>query len=1112
MAQGNFSNQKTYYYTGSTQYFEKEVGVDSIDVITVGGSGGNNSSNTGGGKGCYIWSQYTNINQDISFNIIVNVGGGGGNATTSAHGVGGKSSDISGTSLFINGGDGTSLGNIHSAGGGAASSIFYNDTPVLICIAGGGGGAGSNEYNKGANAYSFAEYINTTTSSYSIGGEKLLYVGGGNSGNMSGNREGGIGTVYGGCNGYDFYINPSQYRYGIGGGGGDGGYSGSGGGGGGYGGGSGGNYINSQGGGGGGGGGGSFTNSSVHYFQLNETALSNNGNNGYVIISYNGKSSKQQPIIPMYMMDVYKTNISLYYAPDRLPSKVIYTDIVNSVTTNSVIFNSPSTILSTYYGIYTNFNNRIYGLKDGIQAGETESHINLKWTANTSSSQSTIPFKNLHTLTGDGGYIVSADTNDNIVLISDNLTTYSIVNTVNDSNMIDISYMIIDNSDNVIVNCTDNIFVYKISVGGEFINKRRYNIPGVSSLSVFIYNLHSYIVYATKTYIGKIKDYDTTGIDTSSNEVLTEVGEEIITKLNITGINAYFGTSAGKLYSCSLLDMTFTSGWPITLTTDPLYRETISDISLDRYGNLLCVLQNGLYVIKISEKKLKWIMETLDGTTIPNTKIKKCFPAVVDYTNNAYYTINAILYSINISARAQNWCQIITSNATVISNVAISYNSAINPDDGDTKNGIIMLNVLIQDTSVQTERYTLRMYEFYQNSPIVAKKIHVLPMSGYNPAQTNVSNYNGPSSTTTPTVEETAPYGLDIVSSFSYILPSSSVDYSNNVIVSGCGNKIYIVDNSLNTVSSFINVSSDSILSTPSLQSNNTICVNAANKIILLGASGNTRWEYITVPSLAYSSTIVDSSDVIYVGSANKIYAIGDGTIFGYKKWLNNFTIDDSSGNISANITLDVSGNRIIAGTDAGVIYCLSSIEGTLEWSANTTNSSVYAPPCIDSSGNYLIALSKNDNINNSEIRSYKSDGILNWTSSITNSGPVYNGMAYNQSNNTLFVGGILKLFAINCSNGAEVGHYNGFYPDELKYVYFTAPVIDQSNNIYVSSSNITGNGILHCLTHNVSDNPQFTNKWNIIVSDTSRLTWPSITKNNSIFVSAVNGKVYKIK
>jgi len=1119
----------SFAYIGVSQNLLKPTGVNSINVIAVGGCGGNNAMGTLGGKGAYVWTQYTNINQDISFDIIINVGKSGGNATINGYGAGGLSSDISGTSLFMNAGDGTVYNNVYSAGGGSATSIFFRGVEgvqdPILCIAGGGGGAGTGINSRGGHAYSFKEYKDTLNSLYSNGGETLQYSGGGIGGNINGIEEGGIGTVYGGCNGYDFLKGVNAYRYGIGGGGGDGGYIGGGGGGAGYGGGGGGNRIfgDSAAGGGGGGGAGSITNSSIYYFTTNEINPAWANNNGYVIISYNSFNELQTPINSMYMLNPINNNNSLYYGPDKLPSAFVKVNIGNSVPliqTPNVdnVFNA-STILSSSYGIYTNFNGGIYSFKDGTQTNP--SGIKLRWTVSSSNSGNIIPFKNLPILSKGEKYIISADTSDNIVLITDNSISYSIVKSINSANMIDISYIVMDdgdNIDNIIVKCRDYIFVYRISQK-NIIYQISYNIPNVYSVSIYNDNLNSYIVYATRTYIGKITgNYASNGVDVSGSYVIVAGGEEITTKLTLDDSNnVYFGTNHGKIYSYSLSGMNLNAGWPVSLAVDPSYCQTMSDISVDLHGSLLCVLKSGLYVINIFSHSLTWVMEKYNDPLLPNT-FTKCFPAVIDAANNVYYTIDSILYSINVNTRTQNWHYNFLANATPISNVVISYNNSINFDDntGDfiKKNGIIMINVLSVD-SVSGLR-TPSMYEFYKNGSLATKKTHILSMSGYNTAQTNTSNYFGPSNTTTTvteTKEKTSSLSLNIVSSNSYVLPSSSVDNSSNIIVSTLRNTMYIVDESLNKVATELNVSSSSMLTTPTLLGNNTICINAANKIISLDMTGNARWAYNTGGGTVYSSAIVDSADVIYFGSVNKIFAIGDGGIFGYNKWLHTYILDDVSGNIVANITLDESEKKIIFGTDAGDICCLSSVEGTLVWNIKLPDSSIYAPVGIDRDGNYLISVSKidntgniNTNTNNNEIHSYTSDGALNWTSSISNTGPLYNGVAYNSNNNVVYVGSILGLFAIDCANGNNVGLYNNH-----NFIYFGTPVIDPSYNIYVCSMNVYTAGVLHRLNHDTSNN-SFTAIYNKTVSANSRLSWPTISRNNTIFVSSDNGKVYKIR
>ena len=72
-----FDNSYNFSYTGTTQEFTKKIGVTSLYIIAKGAGGGGNAYSSSGGGGAYVFSNYTFLQEDISYNLKVNVGGGG---------------------------------------------------------------------------------------------------------------------------------------------------------------------------------------------------------------------------------------------------------------------------------------------------------------------------------------------------------------------------------------------------------------------------------------------------------------------------------------------------------------------------------------------------------------------------------------------------------------------------------------------------------------------------------------------------------------------------------------------------------------------------------------------------------------------------------------------------------------------------------------------------------------------------------------------------------------------------------------------------------------------------------------------------------------------------
>jgi hypothetical protein len=203
----------TFLYTGSEQTFIVPVGVTSIHVVAVGGSGGAGGSAAGGAA-----AQVTaNLGVTPGQTLYVEVGGKG------------KNSEGGGGGGFNGGAAGGAGGSPIAGGGGGASDIRLLPGPSLspdsrMIVAGGGGGGGGTGTEAGGGAGGAAESAGET----SPDGDE-----GGGAGTQSAGGLGGIGVLGPGAEGERGVggAGGSSCGPGGGGGGGGGGYFGGGGGG-----------------------------------------------------------------------------------------------------------------------------------------------------------------------------------------------------------------------------------------------------------------------------------------------------------------------------------------------------------------------------------------------------------------------------------------------------------------------------------------------------------------------------------------------------------------------------------------------------------------------------------------------------------------------------------------------------------------------------------------------------------------------------------------------------------------------------------------------------------------------------------------------------------------
>jgi hypothetical protein len=204
---------ETFFYTGSEQTFIVPVGVFSVHVAAIGGSGG--ASDAAGGEAAQV---NANLAVTSGQTLYIEVGGKG------------KSSGEGGGAAFNGGAAHGGGGSPVAAGGGGASDVRTLPGPSLVTdsrliVAGGGGGGGGTGLGEGPGAGGAAGSPGVASGAGNGGGGEGTQIAGGSGGVGIGNSNGGEGQLgLGGSGG-------ESCGPGGGGGGGGGGYYGGGGGG-----------------------------------------------------------------------------------------------------------------------------------------------------------------------------------------------------------------------------------------------------------------------------------------------------------------------------------------------------------------------------------------------------------------------------------------------------------------------------------------------------------------------------------------------------------------------------------------------------------------------------------------------------------------------------------------------------------------------------------------------------------------------------------------------------------------------------------------------------------------------------------------------------------------
>ena len=1088
-----FDSSATFLYdpSGKTQFWVKPKHTRSVYFFAYGGGGAGSSTEKGGG-GAYVFSNYNNLDPDISYNIYINVGGGGtvnnGNNNTASPIINGGISpggitDNAGSN-FSNGGNGTTIEGLNGGGGGGMTSIFYS-TPFINevrLIAGGGGGAGSKQNAYGGNSGKIGEYG---------GGIGTNIIGGGEGGNNNLIGDGGLGAINEGVNGYNFIFNPDQTSWDVsnsalpgsgynnfftGGGGGSGGTFAGGAGGAGYGGGAGGNK-------GGGGGGGSYSLAPITSFISGGGGAGGNlgqdGGNGRVEILWNESVNTIPANVSMLYLNAQHTNRSSYIAPYNFPVTI------QSILITANTKNTNSLIISRDNEMYTVSN-------DGLLHA-----FNHNFTLRWSFSPPSFGYKFI------GTPIISNDETIYLVAHVDN----------NTSNLSNYLYAIIDNKtqanekwklaiDNkTSVSCVfdasgvvyvgtnsgtiyaikdfithgNSIWTYRID---PELNGNPYLITGAPTFNISNTNLC--FGYSNSTYTSSsIRAIDISNLHVSTgkpqllwNKTVTDKGYFNTPSIDDNGI-IYAATSHGYIYAYDISN-NGANKW----TTTPL---TINDVSLSTISigsddHIYVTSSEGLNVVDSSNGELLWkYFIDLSGLSVNDGNYNSS--PTIDANNNIYFGgRDSYLYSIDGVNRQINWRY--KAGGAIQSTPVINSNQHIYFTDNI---GFV--------------------YDLCGNSVNPATTTPIVPMHMINQSHNGISSYKSPIS------EPDISWSLPFISSNLYVLPSIAIDSSGTMYIGSNDGFLYAINSltgieqwrlSLVTAGVTLQTSPDSLYTSCLLSPDGTIFVGSKEGYLYaVNPNGTLKWSYYTGGPLQ-SSPIMDSSGSIYFGAGFNVYSIGDAGYKGYSKWLFPY---ETTANVYSSPALGSNGNLYV-GSDDGNVYAINSFTGKEEWVYDDLSvNPIYSSPTIDGSDNIIVC--NGSSMNGVLFYLNKDNGNKLWDLSFNpiNVGPFYNTCAV--MDDVIYLSTVSYLYAVNRINGNVIWKY------QKGQFYHTSPIIDASKNIIFGSINVrTNKATLNSIKDN-SDN--YSENWNHIVSDTGRLSTPSIGNDGTIYVSSTDNVVYAL-
>ena len=1088
---------QNFIYTGSSQLWEKPLGVSNvwIEVLGGGGAGGNQSR---GGGGAYVISNYQFLRVDISYNVTVNVGGGGSAPPLQSGGTSvGGIPDPSGI-IQRDGGGGTTLLGYSSGGGGGMTSVLYLDpasgNEIIKVIAGGGGGGGGGSGVNGGDSGNYGQQVDSSNFFSSIGsyGSGL---GGGQGGNTSLLGNAGLGGLNGGVNGFD-YVDASvnsiaSYK---GGGGGNGGTFAGGGGGAGYGG-----AAGGKGGGGGGGGSISNANSIIFYLGAGGTGGTNNmsGGAGSVRFSWNDQPPFVPPVIVKgFMLDSQHTCKSIYTAPLTKPASVKIYDFSSSLMNVS----------NPYSGVINN-DTELYIIAGDNQLYAFDHSFTFLWPYPFPAPVG-YTFFGTPSIIQNGTLYISATTTTSIgkfFAVTDNAQGGAIKwnFTLTDSGDYPTTSPVLDLSGNIFFG-THNGSIYAISdeasqatLGWQYPDPLFYSRPGTPVVGTPVFDA-SYNKLCYTTLDGTINV-----IDLSINSVLNHTvplspprwsntltnGEYYNTPSigkgagHICG-NVYVNSSAGNVYGYDI-----SSGiplWSPLLVADA----SLSNIAVDASNNrLYFTTQHALNAVDSSYGTLEWTYPIdTSGSTVVNNSIP-----IIDASNDILFgSSNGYLYSIDGIQRTFNW--------------RYGVGGAIEA-----------MPIIGLDGHIYAPAKNAKLYDFSGGGPFAPTVSAISPMYMLNERHTGLSPYYGPTVAYPPSLN----WSADFVSSNLFVSPSIGIATDGTLYIGSNDGYVYAYNSNgslkwhkqVNNTDAEPFTSPNAMYTTPLIGTDGTIYIgsNEGYLYALEPINGTIKWKYSAGYPLQ-SSPIMDGNGTIYFGAGNNVFALGDAGYAAYSKWLAPYFATNA--HVNSSPALGQNG-YLYFGSDDGYVYAVDYFTGLLQWSYDASQPSpppvkpIYTSAAVDASNNVIIG---NGSYMNGTLYSLDgATGATNWSQTYdANIGPFYNTVAI--KGDTIYLSTIAYVYAINRINGVKLWYFSA------TNFYYTSPIIDASGTIFFASikakddpngGQLKHDGILHSLTDN--GNGTFNTNWSLQVCSPGRLAPPVLGNNGNIYISGTSNKVYAL-
>lgn len=265
------------------------------------------------------------------------------------------------------------------------------------------------------------------------------------------------------------------------------------------------------------------------------------------------------------------------------------------------------------------------------------------------------------------------------------------------------------------------------------------------------------------------------------------------------------------------------------------------------------------------------------------------------------------------------------------------------------------------------------------------------------------------------------------------------------------------------------------------------------------------KWHYPTGANVVYSTPIIGTNGVVYIGGNNshKVYAINPG---GSLKW-DYLTGDDVFGSAA------VSDNGYVyIGSTSGKLHALNESTGLEKpgWNFSLPNSSIYSSPVIGADGTIYVGASQLSGTTFTDPDSFRlyainpADGSTKWSfGSAADTWGIWSSPALSPDGNAVYFGSQGgKFYALNTSDGSVIGSYGD--AATTSGIDSSPSVFDQGGGIYdvFFGSN---NGKVFGLTHD-SNLGTLTEKWVRDLGDVDKVfSSPAVGPDGRVYVGAAN-------